>query len=534
MRIFITKMKILLIFLLANLVRSQSTGPECLIPYCYCVSPVSLHCANFTRFNQLDFSRTNGRIYQKVDLIPLVFLDLNENLNLNGLRLNGKLSFSNIRSINPFHNPFRVLSHDRFDLAFYNSNFKFTNSIKPSQSENLILSNCSINTSSQSLNFIFSDLNIVEFILCNVYFEKPVCPALFRNSVIRNMIITDPIGAFGFAKISQNPVVLDPLLFLNSYISQIEFAYSPENLSPQYIDTEHILQPDLFLYLQRINIVSARRLAYIQEDTFKNLPSLKKLELNNVPLKNLLSYNRRWLKNMNYRERFYDLDYIRLNSSVANKVFQFIVWANEDWNFVEEKDICLFKNFPHGKLVFPFLLFTKPDLPCTCTIYWLYKYFTKYQDIYNLNQNIAPYHCFKQSNWDSCKFNDLFQKYCPDDEDPEEFFTTLRPGTGTITGPIFTQTYTTPENTWYSTYYQTTSYMPNILENLKECRYSKPALIIAIILCVVAAVIIVVLAILYYQVCKQIRTQRIIDRVELINHPIEQNNPTSSEPEVKI
>ncbi|CAF1004207.1 unnamed protein product [Brachionus calyciflorus] len=495
-----------LIVLLVGSIGAQITGPECLSPCCYCLNAVTLYCANFTQFPQLDFRRTNGRVFHKVDIIPLSFIDLNENLNLNGLKLNGKLSFSNIRSINPFYNPFRVIQHERFDLAFYNSNFRFVNSLNPNNEENLILQDCEINQNSKNLDFIFSNLELTEFILCNVFFEKPTCPVLFRNSIIKNIIITDPIGAFGFSKIKQDPIIFDTQGFLNSFISQLELSFSPENTHPQYIDTENILNPNLFVYLERLNIISAKRLAYIQEDTFKNLPSLKKLELNNVPLKTLLTYNRRWMKNMNYREKFYDIDYIRLNSSISNNIFQFIVWVNDDWNFVQEKDVCLFKNFPHNKLVFPFLLFSKPDLPCTCTIYWLYKYFSKYQDIYNLNQNIAPYHCFRESNWDKCQFNDLFMKYCPGNEDPEESFTTLRPSTGTVS--YLTNTFTPLTLTQTSDFF-TSSYFQNVYDRVKDCRYSKAALIIAIILCVVAFLIIIVLAILYYKVSDYKEEKRI-------------------------
>jgi hypothetical protein len=38
-----------------------------------------------------------------------------------------------------------------------------------------------------------------------------------------------------------------------------------------------------------------------------------------------------------------------------------------------EKDICLFKDFPHDQLVFP-IISTTSSIECTCTVLWLIKY----------------------------------------------------------------------------------------------------------------------------------------------------------------
>jgi hypothetical protein len=169
----------------------------------------------------------------------------------------------------------------------------------------------------------------------------------------------------------------------------------------------------LFKDLNRLNINIATRLAYIQEDTFKCFPNLKKFEINKVNLKDLLTRNRRWLKNLNFNQPIFNFDSQRITSIVMEKIFKLIIWADA-WNFNEEKDICLFRNFPHEKLVFPFIINSPTTLPCTCTIYWMYKNLAKYQSIYSLNQNIIPMHCFTaNSNWDRCQFGALFNKYCP-------------------------------------------------------------------------------------------------------------------------
>ena len=45
---------------------------------------------------------------------------------------------------------------------------------------------------------------------------------------------------------------------------------------------------------------------------------------------------------------------------------------NETYLYTEE-DFCLFKDFPHSKLVVP-KINTKPNLECTCTLLYLLKY----------------------------------------------------------------------------------------------------------------------------------------------------------------
>jgi hypothetical protein len=522
----------------------------CIEPYCYCTDSNTLHCYNFTRFEQLDFRRTSNRLFRLVELRPLVQqIDINERLSFNGLNLNGRLSMSNIRSINAFYNPFRQIKSDRLELAFFNSYFNFigTTGIDAANyaAETAILNECRFTVQANNYDFVFGHLKLDEFVICNVYFERTMCPIVFRNSVIKDFIVTDPIGAFGFEhlKTPKN----DAIYILNAVISQIDFAYAADNLiQPQWLDADYILNPDLFAYLDRINLNSARRLAYIKEDTFKKLPSVKKFEINNVRLKDLLTYNRQWLKNLNYRMIPFDLDYVSLNDSMSQNIFQLMIWVNEnEWDFNDEKDICLFRNFPHQRLVFPFLLFSKPTLPCTCTIYWLYKHFPRYQGIYNLNQHTVPFHCFAASNWDKCHFETLFNRYCPDSvPDPLEPFTTLRPTTDfiyiTSTNTKTSYTSTAPHTlptlppTWSTSYYSTpyystthrpppppppppppysttTPHRPPIYTSSQvghliagsDCSLSLVAFYLAIALSVIAAFIVAALIVLYYKVLRK-------------------------------
>lgn len=530
---------VIVILLYRNEIGVQS---DCIEPYCHCRDFSSLYCFNFTLYEQLDFRRTNDRLFRLVELKPSVAqIDLNEKLVFKGLRLNGRLSLFNVRSLNAFYNPFKEIHTEHLELSFFNSYFTFVGTIGLNSAnfvaEASILNKCKFSKEALNFDFIFSNLKLDELLISNVYFERKMCPIIFRNSLIKNLLIVDPIGAFGFDYLitSNN----DSVHLLNAVISQVDFTYGNDNIiQPQWLDADYILNPDLFAYLDRINLNSARRLAYIKDDTFKKLPNVKKFEINNVNLKDLLTYNRQWIQNLNFRMIPLDLEYATLNFSLTKNIFQLIVRVDENnWNFNEEKDICLFRNFPHQRLVFPFLLFSKSNLPCTCTLYWLYKYFSKYQNIYNLNQNTVPFHCFQNSNWDKCHFETLFNRYCPDSKhDPIEPFTTLKPTTDFVyitssqstnvflkTSPIKTPTTRTIFPAYYSTYYHSylstyttfttirpilttktstisyTSSHNGLLSNNANCLHSILAFYMAVVLSIIASFIIASLIILFYK-----------------------------------
>ena len=532
--LFNSKISLLLaIITLSNLDTTTAQIPrDCLEPYCACVNTTSLICHNFTRFEQLDFRRVNSILFESVELRPYnVRLDLNENLNFNGLKLNGRLTLSNLRSLSAFYNPFRQILYNDFSLAILDSSFSFVGgSTGNLAAETSILSMCNFQSSAQNFNYIFSNLRIIEFTLSGILFERTVCPILFRNTQIFNFLVINPFGAFGFDNLT-GLFSDDAATILNTNIRQIDLDYTRATnpLQPQWLDTWSIMNPAFFARLDRININSARKLAYIQEDTFKNLKNVRKLEFNSVNIKELLTRNRRWLKHLNYNMPVYDIDNLKLNASMASSIFQLIVLIDDNWQFNEERDICLFRNFPHDKLVFPFLLFSQPTLPCTCTIYWLYKYFSKYQAIYNLNQNSIPFHCFQQSNWDTCRFEALFNKWCPNtDADPDEDFTTLRPNAGIfatstslttfISGqttqmptnsPNTQTTSTQTTNTASTTSQITSSTYTTVLSSASPIGQdgvnpdlSVAAFYMAIVLCVVTLFIIIAVIILYCKVCR--------------------------------
>jgi hypothetical protein len=81
-----------------------------------------------------------------------------------------------------------------------------------------------------------------------------------------------------------------------------------------------------------------------------------------------------------------------------------------------EEDFCLFKNFPHSKLVVP-KINTKPDLQCTCTLLWLIQYKSLYQEgALNYLDTPSVSKCLDDPNFEAlvnnCNFELKIQTQC--------------------------------------------------------------------------------------------------------------------------
>lgn len=200
------------------------------------------------------------------------------------------------------------------------------------------------------------------------------------------------IGIFSFHEIYNHTT--------KTNVTEFEFKF---RTGEQWLDPYLTLNSVFFHELKRINLDSLFNLKYIERNTFKNLQNVKDLVLNGHGLKQLLNENDAWLSNLNYYQQpiFWEETYPLDVEEIKTKIFRLIIWFDDKdtWEFNETKDICLFKSFPHEKLVFPFMIANKMKVKCTCTIYWLYKNLSKYELIFNLNEQVMPLHCFEDPNW---------------------------------------------------------------------------------------------------------------------------------------
>ena len=164
-----------------QLKNKENIEKNCLEPYCSCKNSDILLCTNFNRFSELDFTQlTNSKTFQYIELRPKLMLDLDEELQLTGLTLHGRLSLYNLKSLHLAYNPFLSMKYVLFNLAILDSSFNFSDICQPANET------------------VFGKLNIFEFRLTNVTFTRPICPYMFQDSKIEQFIITEPNGKIRF------------------------------------------------------------------------------------------------------------------------------------------------------------------------------------------------------------------------------------------------------------------------------------------------------------------------------------------------
>ena len=353
---------------------------NCLEPFCSCLTNSYLSCENFTSFSDLNFSSTNFQIFEHVELRPRHPIDLNKKLKLDGLNLNGRLNIFNLKSISIEYNPFKQINYlDTFNLAIFDSVFNYKNKCEPSS----------------KLDTIFSNIRLNEFRLTNITFERPICSYMFQDSLIEQFVVINPIGIFRFDENLNKSS--------NTTVSKVELKFRANN--QQRLDTHQLLNVDFFKDVRQISLGRLSNLDKIASLTFKELLNVKTLIIPSSDLKTVLSKGNDWLGYLNFYQQpiFWENTFPLDLSALQKQIFKMIITHeggdSEIWPFSSDRDICLFKSFPHDKLVFPFLVPSSTKFKCSCTIFWLYKNLAKFQQIFNLNENIMPIHCFSDPHW---------------------------------------------------------------------------------------------------------------------------------------
>jgi hypothetical protein len=239
-----------------------------------------------------------------------------------------------------------------------------------------------------------------------IFYSKTVCPYVFIKS---------PLRSISFFEITNSLIYKNTLEFidvnetdefdmhLNKFENlALDIAY--ERITHKLVEKnvfKHIkflslngiiynIQTDLFASFREI------RLIYISVDNFgiffhKGLNWLKHLNLGiNVSLNET---------ELNIRHAKYDLKY------AMHVIFHEEYSIFRDIYEYPNEDLCLFKDFPHHRLVLPTIL-TAKIIPCSCTLIWmiqysnfyLYKNFTYYRKglwtlIINVSKSEKVIHC---------------------------------------------------------------------------------------------------------------------------------------------
>lgn len=342
----------------------QQDVDQCLNPYCACDNEkgyYELFCVDFTDYSLLDFTQTTNLQFETVQLSPINDINLNDKLNFKGLNLTptALLGFFRLNEINSAYNPFQALETNKLNKPF---------EILVEDSELVFMSMPTCYSSqSENKNQVFSNLNLFSFEFKDVKFVNRFCPSIFQNSSINEFYFTN-VGD-----------VQSPFEIIESVSSSFDYKITINELYIEQKVNLTLSQSPNEVMFSKIDWfeISNTPLLCIGERFFQNLNNLRDIRLAtdlNLLLKRS-NCSTKWMKSINSKINV-NLDENNIDNALKNKTV-YLYFADVNLRYQEE-DFCYFSNFPHNQLVIP-LINNANSLQCTCTVYWLYKHYKRYQ-----------------------------------------------------------------------------------------------------------------------------------------------------------
>ena len=282
------------------------------------------------------------------------------------------ITFSNLKGIDIQRRPL-TQNEILFSMSF--SDFSFYSNEKPFKQ-----SICDTTFLSSSLFF----RNLIGLTLRKVNYPPYICPIIFKESKIRIIIFDDIANSFlsrntlRFSKISTREAF--NLGIFNLYTVRFYVYYVSVN--------SEMIIPELFGTV--VEMKFAHVIQEIRGDFFKQLTKLKFLDFKLDNFGQFFHAGTHWLEYVNndvevHLSQLYDV-WSHLNQALFVR-FQYpkhIDSFNKIYSYPDE-DFCLFRDFPHSRLVYPIIEPGK-EIECTCTLLWLQKYSQFY--IENLNTTL--------------------------------------------------------------------------------------------------------------------------------------------------
>jgi len=219
----------------------------------------------------------------------------------------------------------------------------------------------------------------------NSLYPRVWCPYFFKNFDLGHLILQDITNSFLFQNRLNFYQINSSSKALLTKLNSLQFYLTYESLSVKN------LSPLLFQNIKSVGLGGI--LNGIQTNLFKDLGYLRSIELAISNLKEFFHFGNKWMiylnVNVSYTGQFrinskqtLRLKFRRLNEATSfNSIYEY---PNED--------LCLFKHFPHERLVYPIVVPGK-KLQCTCTLYWLQLNLSRYENEikpttdYTLNYN---------------------------------------------------------------------------------------------------------------------------------------------------
>ena len=333
-------------------------------------SGLNILCQNFTSFAQLNLSHfepVNNQSFKNIEFTPNAPVFLDNSLFLGDLQVANdsyEVTFRWLSGIDILSNPFAEVDPFRKNmLQLVDSKFEllYLNKLIDKQACDYLL---------QNEIFIPLAATAQLFFLYNpVYSTMPTCQAFFSTADIELFYIANLNDTNRFNFHSNSNVTKD----FSSQIVNFNIQ------SSDFILSDSILDRSVFKTFRSLAIRNST-LRGIQSDLFSYFDFLKAVELELVNFGDFFKSNSNdWLANLNTNVSVDLTNPDDIKKNIGKKMDFFLTDRNKAYVFAAE-DLCLFKDFPHSKLVVP-IIQTKSNLDCSCTLLWL----LKYKSIYDIN-----------------------------------------------------------------------------------------------------------------------------------------------------
>ena len=187
-----------------------------------------------------------------------------------------------------------------------------------------------------------------------VRYASIICPRVFSNSLARNLVFKDISNSFldknRFRFIEPNAGYSHAM----KYLSQLEFGLKYERL-----DTT-IMSRSLFANVKSLKVSGL--VNEIETRLFAHFNKLRFIMISIDNLKRFFEKGNEWMAYLNtqvdarhnYSEIYINKNWLKIRFEIMNRYASF----NTIYTYPDE-DFCLFKHFPHQRLVFPMLVFDK-------------------------------------------------------------------------------------------------------------------------------------------------------------------------------
>ena len=334
--------------------------------HCSCIQFQTVECDNFNKFENIKLLTIPQQ--KKLILKPIHLTDLDDRLKLNNFNNNAdafELVFYKINKINISSSFFRSIKNLK-KISFFDSKLNFVDRARLCGGEMGIFANL-------SLELLYFD---------NVEFENRLCSGMFAGTNISKLEFKDSNfnDAFGSAHEQRG-------------INKLNFDFNIRVISLIIENNEELLKDTNKNFFKHTHTLVLRqpKLKSISDEYFKSFESIRILQLYNSDLKRIFNVSTKWLKWLNPNNHFpLDDPKFEIKHFEHHLDFQVLTAKNVDFS---EKSFCNFEYFPHNQLVF----FSRENIQneakeCTCTIYWLYKYYNLYSNL-QLNPQLLPMKC---------------------------------------------------------------------------------------------------------------------------------------------